>query len=631
MPVKSSLPGPIGEWPIQGRGRFAAWTAGLLAALTCVTSGFAQSEATRVFRKAGPSVVGLRNVAGNGTGVILTTDGLILTNAHVVDSPFPYKCLADVVREGELHNVTFNQVKLLGRHPKLDLALVRINPDEHRGQLVPAVFTRTKAVPGEQIYAIGNPSAGGEILNKTITSGLISGVDRKHEDTRYYQVDAAINPGNSGGPVVNSRGEVIGIATLKFTDVENVGFALPIHDFSTTSIEPWERKKPNKGMARASINRAMEAINNLRKIRNRENPMVAINLVVALHSFHEALEYDPDSWSIPYNCGLLMGEYDKPEAAASYLVQALSVDPWGASDDRVYHLLGKYLNEQDDPENAKIVWREGLTKYPRSHECLENYARLCQSTGDHAEAILAASSALATRDPDVNSREMKSLIRECKRKLPANRGAHVEQQLANIDNRMRDMKDLASAARRDKQPTMTDGFATYFTAKQVHSDRLADRNIPDIPLFSPDRLATVEIAGRAAGAESPDPDEDSMDEFLRQDNEQSARNLMENIVALRQQGDTAEANRQLARLLDRYPDTTVARSARQMAEAQSGDERVFRTWSDQSGKYALKATFLDRLGDQIRLEAENGKIHTLNLDQLSSFDQSYINKNHPDE
>ena len=158
----------------QTPGQLAVAVLVLLLADPCL----GQQRATQVFNKVGPSVVGLSNAEGSGTGVILDRDGLILTNAHVVSSPIPFKCLADVRRNGKLETVTFRRVQILGRHPDKDLALIRIDPEEHKGELIPAVFTREPVTPGKQIFAIGNPAAGGEILNKTITQGLISGVNR---------------------------------------------------------------------------------------------------------------------------------------------------------------------------------------------------------------------------------------------------------------------------------------------------------------------------------------------------------------------------------------------------------------------------------------------------------------------
>ena len=104
-----------------------------------------------------PAVVALRNLEGGGTGVILNKDGLILTNAHVIVSPLPFECKLDIKRNGKFEPVVFKNVKILGVHPKMDLALVQIQPSEHKGDLVPAVLYDKKATPGQRVFAIGNP------------------------------------------------------------------------------------------------------------------------------------------------------------------------------------------------------------------------------------------------------------------------------------------------------------------------------------------------------------------------------------------------------------------------------------------------------------------------------------------
>src|SRR3954470_5865893 len=162
-----------------------------------------EEEAVAVYRQVSPAVVSLQNAEGSGTGVLIGSDGLILTNAHVVTSPLPFEARVDVVEAGKTREVVFKRVELLGLHPKLDLALVKIDPAEQRVRLPVAQVAKTKAQPGQRVYVIGNPAAGKTILTKSITSGMLSAADREIPDEpgRYYQIDAAINPGNSGGPL----------------------------------------------------------------------------------------------------------------------------------------------------------------------------------------------------------------------------------------------------------------------------------------------------------------------------------------------------------------------------------------------------------------------------------------------
>src|SRR5690606_20099761 len=153
---------------------------------------------------------------GNGSGVVLTADGAILTNNHVIEEAF-----AISVR---LHDGRVLPAKLLGRDPATDLAVLRVEATD----LVPAVFADSNDVRiGEWVVAIGAPFG----LGHTVTTGVISAKGRGGlgvnavED--YLQTDASINPGNSGGPLVDLDGKVLGINTMIVGKGQGIGFAVP--------------------------------------------------------------------------------------------------------------------------------------------------------------------------------------------------------------------------------------------------------------------------------------------------------------------------------------------------------------------------------------------------------------------
>jgi serine protease Do len=154
-----------------------------------------------------------------GSGVIVSDDGYILTNNHVVEH-------ADEVMVTLSDNRSF-RAKIIGTDPKTDMAVIKINS---RG--LPAVRwgNSDKLQVGEFVLAIGSPYG----LNNTVTMGIISAVGRANVGIADYedfiQTDAAINPGNSGGPLVNIRGEMIGINTAIFSrsgGYQGIGFAVP--------------------------------------------------------------------------------------------------------------------------------------------------------------------------------------------------------------------------------------------------------------------------------------------------------------------------------------------------------------------------------------------------------------------
>jgi serine protease Do len=156
---------------------------------------------------------------GQGSGVIVSTDGYILTNNHVIDNAREVTVTLPDKREFK--------GKIVGTDPKTDLAVVKID-----GQNLPAVAwgDATKLQVGEYVLAVGNPFG----LNSTVTLGIVSALGRgrmgitQYED--FIQTDAAINPGNSGGALVNTRGELVGINTAIFSQTggyQGVGFAVP--------------------------------------------------------------------------------------------------------------------------------------------------------------------------------------------------------------------------------------------------------------------------------------------------------------------------------------------------------------------------------------------------------------------
>lgn len=153
----------------------------------------------------------------HGTGVIVRSDGYIMTNAHVVKD---MKTIVVVTYDGKQYSGTVTHLD-----EESDLALVKI---EANG-LKEAVFApKVDLQVGETVVAIGTPMS--FALRNSVTVGVISGLDRSvNSRYRLLQTDAAINPGNSGGALVNMKGEVVGINTLKFASfgVENLGFAIP--------------------------------------------------------------------------------------------------------------------------------------------------------------------------------------------------------------------------------------------------------------------------------------------------------------------------------------------------------------------------------------------------------------------
>ncbi|HSW80716.1 MAG TPA: trypsin-like peptidase domain-containing protein [Candidatus Saccharimonadales bacterium] len=170
-----------------------------------------------------------------GTGIILSSNGVIVTNRHVV--PDGTSSVSVTLSDG----TTFDNVQVIGRTKQtasLDVAFLKIS-DTKGKHLVPAALgDSSKMQVGDRVVAIGN--ALGQYQN-TVTSGIISGYGRSVQASDggsgsgenledLFQTDASINPGNSGGPLVNSDAQVIGINTAVASDAQGIGFAIPIND-----------------------------------------------------------------------------------------------------------------------------------------------------------------------------------------------------------------------------------------------------------------------------------------------------------------------------------------------------------------------------------------------------------------
>ena len=179
------------------------------------------------------------SATASGSGIIISEDGYILTNNHVVDSSSSSTYYD--ISEATSIKVTLStgeektyDATIVGKDSQTDLAVLKIDATG----LTAAEFADSDAVKiGEFSMAVGNPLA----LGTTITCGVVSAVNREVDDgegTKFkcIQTDAAINSGNSGGALVNSKGQVIGVNTLKVasTGVEGIGFAIPIN--STLSV-----------------------------------------------------------------------------------------------------------------------------------------------------------------------------------------------------------------------------------------------------------------------------------------------------------------------------------------------------------------------------------------------------------
>ena len=240
---------------------------------------FVEGSIADIANRVSPSVVSIVTESTNtslygyttsssaaGTGMIVTADGYILTNKHVVDGA---KKIQVVMHDG----TTYTDVTLVGTDPLNDIAFVKING---ANGLQPVALGDSKTLQaGQQVIAIGN--ALGQYQN-TVTQGIISGTGRSiiasdqtnsanyERLTDMIQTDASINSGNSGGPLINAGGQVIGINTAVYSDGNGIGFAIPISGVKgmlKSIIKDGTAKRAYIGVSYSNITPTVQKLYNL--------------------------------------------------------------------------------------------------------------------------------------------------------------------------------------------------------------------------------------------------------------------------------------------------------------------------------------------------------------------------------
>jgi len=257
-----------------------------------------ESSIAAVAEKVGPSVVSIvtqANVSSYyggstlseaaGTGVIISKDGYVMTNNHVIDG-------ATTVTVVDSKGAIYKDVKIIGRDPLNDIAFLKVTSDT---EFTPAQLGNSSTIrTGQQVVAIGN--ALGQYSN-TVTSGIISGVGRSvtaqsdmgaHAEslTDLIQTDASINPGNSGGPLVNMSGQIIGINTAVAQDSNGIGFAIPINSTKGVLAGVIETGKVNRGYLGVSYITITPDVANEYKLSVETGAYIHANSVTSAVSAH---------------------------------------------------------------------------------------------------------------------------------------------------------------------------------------------------------------------------------------------------------------------------------------------------------------------------------------------------------
>jgi serine protease Do len=196
-------------------------------------------EVPELVKRFGDAVVMVRNPGGLGTGFLISREGHIVTNYHVVEKhtkiqvtlfrrePGPGPAGGGSGKPG-FQKTELRRVRILALQPLRDVAILKIDPEELQGPLPePVVINdRNDLRVGDMVFAIGNPLG----MERSVTQGIVSSTTRTIDTVRLIQTDAAINPGNSGGPIFNARGEVVAVACAGAAVFDGLAFGIPATD-----------------------------------------------------------------------------------------------------------------------------------------------------------------------------------------------------------------------------------------------------------------------------------------------------------------------------------------------------------------------------------------------------------------
>ena len=214
----NSLNSKITEFQVDTQSKLNELTSNLLSTQETLGTQLnelkasASSDFSGIIEDAIPAVVTIRTDVAQGTGFIITNDGYIVTNAHILSGGHQVWALTSSQQKIE--------AVLIDYDAGLDVALLKISGNYNYLKLGNSDDIQV----GEKVIAIGNPLG----LQFSVSEGIVSGIHRTglNERNIYIQTDAALNPGNSGGPLINKKGKVIGINNFKVGGGESLGFAL---------------------------------------------------------------------------------------------------------------------------------------------------------------------------------------------------------------------------------------------------------------------------------------------------------------------------------------------------------------------------------------------------------------------
>ena len=187
-----------------------------------------QAPVPQLVKRFGDAVVTVATPSGMGSGFLISKQGHLITNYHVVEKELKVIVTVFQKKKQGYEKRQLKKVKILALNPLRDLALLQLDQEELGDfELKNVVIAEKPSVGvGDLVFAIGNPLG----LERTVTQGIVSSTTRTLGHLRFIQTDASINPGNSGGPMFNERGEVVGVVCAGYSFFSGLAFGIPATD-----------------------------------------------------------------------------------------------------------------------------------------------------------------------------------------------------------------------------------------------------------------------------------------------------------------------------------------------------------------------------------------------------------------
>ncbi|HET6881224.1 MAG TPA: trypsin-like peptidase domain-containing protein [Pirellulales bacterium] len=186
------------------------------------------ADVPELVKRYGDAVVVVKNVSGTGSGFLISKQGHLITNYHVVEGQNKVQVTLFRRTQQGYEKQELKKARILALQPLRDIALLQLDLAELNADLPdPVVINNSDDLNvGDLVFAIGNPLG----LERSVTQGIVSSATRTIGHMRLIQTDASINPGNSGGPLFNARGEVVGIVCAGATSFDGLAFGIPAND-----------------------------------------------------------------------------------------------------------------------------------------------------------------------------------------------------------------------------------------------------------------------------------------------------------------------------------------------------------------------------------------------------------------